>query len=172
MYDLHSVLGLWFLRIFDGLNNTAQCNVNDEDDVREIPDNSIIEVSEAELLMGSRIVIKKFSLIKVMENPPDVNLDDNFLNKEFFTKYFSKKGILREDGNGIREDCPEYQPSPIKMRTRSKAKINASSVPELPIKRYLGLRSSKKPTSYVCQDCGQSFKSEGPLVKHMDKVHY
>ena len=137
------------------------------------PDNAIIEVFEAELLMGSRIVIKKFSLIKLMENPPVVNLDDNFLNKKFFTKYFSKKGILREDGNGIRKDCPEYQPSPIKMRTRSKAKTNASNVPsELPMKRYLGLRSVKKPASYVCQDCGKSFKSEGPLVKHMDKVHY
>ena len=162
-----------FLRVFDGLDNTAQCSVDDEDDVREIPDNAIIEVFEAELLMGSRIVIQKFSLIKLMENPPVVNLDDNFLNKEFFTKYFSKKGILREDGNGIREDCPEYQPSPIKMRTRSKVKTNASNVPsELPIKRYLGLRSVKKPASYICQDCCKSFISEGPLVKYMDKVHY
>ena len=47
----------------------------------ETPDNVIIKVFEAELLMGSKIVLKKFHLIKLMENPPVVNLDDNFLNK-------------------------------------------------------------------------------------------
>ena len=33
------------------------------------------------------------------------------------------------------------------------------------------LRSKQKTYVFDCQDCGKSFKSEAPLVKHMEKVH-
>ena len=96
-----------FLRIYDGSDNTGQCCVDEEAVISwlaSIPDNSVLEVIEACLENGSRIVLKK-SL---------------FLGEQFFVDYFHSKGILREDGADIRKDCEEYQPYPIKMRTRSK----------------------------------------------------
>ena len=111
-----------FFRIYDGLDNTAQCCVEDAEVVNlldEIPDNSVIEVVEADLLMGSRIIFKKLHLLKTLGKPLSDNLDQNFLNKQFFIDYFQSKGIFRKDESVIRQDCPEYQPSPIKMKTRS-----------------------------------------------------
>ena len=67
--------------------------------------------------------------------PLSDDLEANFLKKQFFIDYFRSKGLLREDGADIRKDCPEYQPSPIKMRTRSKAKTQLP--PHLPQKNYL-----------------------------------
>ena len=164
---------VWFLRIFDGINNTAQCCVEEVEAIKvlcDIPDNAVIEILEAVLLMGSRITLKKFHILRQCEQPLSNNLDSNFLNKQFFINYFREKGILRGDESGIRPDCPEYQASPIKMKTRSKT-TRAVSVPHvLPCKKYL--KTARKRTEFECQDCGKSFKSEGTLVKHMDREHY
>ena len=65
------------------------------------------------------------------------------------------------------KDCEEYQPSPIKMRTRNKNM--AKPPPNLPKKNYL--RGTQKRTVFDCQDYGKSFKREPPLVKQMEKVH-
>ena len=94
-------------------------------------------------------------------------MEENFLGEQFFVDYFHSKGILREDGADIRKDFEEYQPSPIKMRTRSKNM--AKPPPNLPKKNYL--RGKQKRTVFDCQDCGKSFKSEPPFVKHIEKVH-
>ena len=99
-----------FFRIYDGLDNTAQCCVEDAEVVNlldEIPDNSVIEVVEADLLMGSRIIFKKVHLLKTLGKPLSDNLDQNFLNKQFFIDYFQSKGIFRKDESVIRQDCPE-----------------------------------------------------------------
>ena len=113
------------------------------------------------------VVLKKVRSLKILEKPLSDNLEENFLRKQFFVDYFRSKGILREDGTDIRKDCEEYLPSPIKMRTRSKNV--AKPPPNLPKKNYL--RSEKKRSVFDCQDCEKSFKSEPPLVKHMEKVH-
>ena len=65
-------------------------------------------------------MLKKVRSLKILEKPLSDNLEEIFLRKQFFVDYFRSKGILREDGADIRKDCEEYQPSPIKMRTRSK----------------------------------------------------
>ena len=63
------------------------------------------------------------------------------------------------------------QPSPIKMRTRSKAKTQLP--PHLPQQNYLRGKQKQKQKRPVidCQDCINSFKLEAPLVKHMKKAH-
>ena len=63
--------------------------------------------------MGSRITLEKFLMLNTLGNPLSDDLDTNFLNKNTLLK------ILRKDKVGIRSDCHEYQPSPIKMKTRS-----------------------------------------------------
>ena len=117
------VNNLIFLIIYDGSDNTGQCCVDEEAVISwlaSIPDNSVLEVIEACLENGSRIVLNKVRSLKILEKPLSDNLEEIFLRKQFFVDYFRSKGILREDGADIRKDCEEYQPSPIKMRTRSK----------------------------------------------------
>ena len=166
------VNNLVFLRIFDGSDNTGQCCVAEEAVISwldSVPDNSVLEVLEASLENGSRIVLKKVESLMVLQKPLSDDLEANFLKKQFFIDYFRSKGLLREDGADIRKDCPEYQPSPIKMRTRSKAKTQLP--PHLPQKNYLRGKQKQKRTVFDCQDCGKSFKSEAPLVKHMEMAH-
>ena len=112
-------------------------------------------------------MLKKVRSLKILEKPFSDNLEKKLSQKAVFIDYFRSKGILRGDGTDIKNDCEEFLPSLIKMRTRNK---NVDKPPpNLPKKNYL--RSEKKRSFFDCQDCGKSFKSEPLLVNHMEKVH-
>ena len=69
--------------------------------------------------------------------------------------FVRSKGILREDETDIRRNCEEHQLSPIKMRTRNDSTESVCA--------------TSKEEVFDCQDCGKSFISEAPLVRHMAK---
>ena len=78
---------LIFLRIYDGSDNTGQCCVDEEAVISwlaSIPDNSVLEVMEACLENGSRIVLKKVRSLKILEKPLSDNLEENYFRLRGF----------------------------------------------------------------------------------------
>ena len=55
----------------------------------KVPDNSVLEVLEASLENGSRIVLKKVESLMVLQKPLSDDLEANFLKKQFFNDYLN-----------------------------------------------------------------------------------
>ena len=145
------------IKASDGLYVTWNVVIDDNklDDILDVPTNSVIEVTEASIQNGFRLAIHEYNVIDDKVNE-EICLEDEllFLEKSWYLETFKKKGMVDQRG-GRNLHHPDFQTTPLKMMTRSKAKI-----------------MRKDPTNgFPCDNCGKKFKTQKTLEMHINKYH-
>ena len=142
------------LKASDGLYVTWNVVLDEQksEDFLGMPTNSVIEVTQADIVQGFRLVIHEYNVVDD-EFDHEITLEEEliFLEKSWYMDLFSKKGMVTKTG-GRNLEHPHFQTTPIRMMTRSKvAKIASGGVP--------------------CGVCGKKFKTEKTMEQHRKRYH-
>ena len=129
---------------------------NEVERLLSLPSKTIIEVVQAKIIQGYRLVIEDFKVVD--DNiEEEILLKDEltFLSKEWYLDLFKQKEMVDEEGHRIIEH-PHFQVTPLKMMTRSRAAKMMRKVPN---------------TGYPCDKCEKTLKTDKTLAIHMKRVH-
>ena len=102
---------------------------NEVERLLSLPSKTIIEVVQAKIIQGYRLVIEDFKVVD--DNiEEEILLKDEltFLSKEWYLDLFKQKEMVDEEGHRIIEH-PHFQVTPLKMMTRSRAAKMMKKVP-------------------------------------------
>ena len=129
---------------------------NEVERLLSLPTKTIIEVVEAKIVQGYRLVIEDFKVVDDTVGEEIVLKEELiFLSKEWYLDLFKQKQMVDEEGHrNIKH--PHFQVTPLRMMTRSRAAKVIRNGPT---------------GGYPCDQCDKTLKTDKTLALHMKRVH-